>query len=68
MAAGTQHINIHLIYIDRYLSVCLYRICMEQNAVFFCNRSDLFHRLDRSYLIVGKHDSDQNRIRANRRF
>ena len=38
---------------------------MEQNAVFLCDLTDLFDRLNGSDLIVCKHNGDQDRIRTN---
>ena len=58
----------HLIYIDRNMAKCLYRICMEENIMFLCNLTDFLDRFDRTDLIVCKHNTDQNRIRANRSF
>ena len=54
-----------LVNIDRQLTVCLNRIGMEQNAVFLCDLTDLFDRLNGSDLIVCKHNGDQDRIRTN---
>ena len=65
MTAGTEHINIALIHIDRDLAKCLYGICVEQNPIFFCDASNLLDRLDRSDLIVCKHNGNQDRIRTD---
>ena len=68
MTAGTQHIDLTLIYIDRYLSKCLNCIRMEQHTMLFRDGTDLFDRFDGTDLIVGEHNGNQDRIRANRRF
>ena len=56
MRTGAEHINVILIHIDRQLAVCLDSICMEQDAVFMGDLADLLNRLDRSDLIVCKHN------------
>ena len=65
MAAGTEHVNMHLIHIDGNLCIRLYRIGMKQYAVLFCNLTDLGDGLDGTDLVVGKHHADQNGIGTN---
>ena len=65
MAAGTEHINVTVIYIDRKLSESLHCIGMEQDAMLFCDLTDLFDGLNGSDLIVGKHDGNQDGIRTD---
>ena len=65
VAAGTEHIDVAFIYIDRHLSESLHRIGMEQNSVLFGNLADLFDGLNGSDLVVGKHHRDQDGIRAD---
>ena len=55
----------YLIDINRHLSESLNCIGMEQNAVFFCNFTDLFDGLNGSDLVVGKHHRDQDGVRAD---
>ena len=65
MSAGAEHIDVALIYIDRHLAISLHCIGVEQNAVFLCDLTDLFDRLNGSDLIVCKHNRDQDRIRTD---
>ena len=65
VSAGTQHINVVFIYIDRNLTKCLYCICVEQNAVFSGNTSDFFDWLNRSDLVVCKHYRNQDSLRCD---
>ena len=65
MSAGTQHINMHCLHINRNMSECLYRICMEQNAMFFGNGANFCDGLDRSDFIIGRHDGNQDGIRSD---
>ena len=58
VSACAQHIDIHRLNIDRHMAESLYCICVEQYAVFFRDLSDLRDRLDRSDLIIGKHNRD----------
>ena len=65
MAAGTEHVNMHLIHIDGNLCIRLYRIGMKQYAVLLRDLSDLGDGLDGTDLVVGKHHADQNGIGTN---
>ena len=42
MTTGTEHVDIHLVHVNRYMCKCLYRIRMEQYAMLLCDRTDLF--------------------------
>ena len=68
MTAGAEHIDVHLIHVDGNLCISLYRIGMEQDAVLLCDLTDLGNRFDRTDLVICKHDTDQDRIRADRRL
>ena len=65
MTTGTEHVNMHLIYIDRNLRIRLYRIGVEQYTVLLRDLTDLGNGLDGTDLIVGKHHADQNGIGAD---
>ena len=65
MAAGTEHVNMHLIHIDGNLCIRLYRIGMGKYAVLLRDLSDLGDGLDGTDLVVGKHHADQNGIGAD---
>ena len=65
VTTGTEHVDIHLIHIDRHMCKGLYRIGMEQYPVFLCNRTDFLQWLDGSDLVVCCHDRDENCIRTN---
>ena len=49
-----------LIYINRKLSICLYRIGVEQDAMLMCDLTDLFDRLNGTDFVICKHHTDQN--------
>ena len=68
MRRRAQIRNIPAFYIHRQVPDHLYRICMKRNAVFFCHCTNLSHRLDRPYFIVGKHHADQSCIFADMSF
>ena len=68
MTTEAEHIDLHRFYIDRNLTEGLNSIGMKKNAMLVGNPSDLRHRLDGTDLIIGKHDTDQDRIRPDRRF
>ena len=65
MTAGTEHVNMHLIYIDRNLRIRLYRIGVEQYTVLLRDLTDLGDGLDGTDLVIGKHHADQNGIGAD---
>ena len=55
MTAGAEHVDMHIIYINRNVSECLNCICVEQNAMLLCYFSDFLKWLDRSNLVVCRH-------------
>ena len=65
MSACTQKVNVHVLNINRNMSVGLHGIRMEQNMMFLRNLSHLFDRLDGSDFIIGRHHRNQNGIRAD---
>ena len=65
MAAGAQHIDMVLIYVNRNLTEGLYRVGMEQNAVLMGNFTYLFDRLNGSNLIICKHHGNQDGLRTD---
>ena len=46
VAAGTHHVDVKIIYVDRHMSVCLNRVGVEQNAMLLRDLANLFDRLD----------------------
>ena len=65
MGTGTEQIHTHLLHMDRYLPQGLHCICVEQDTPLSGNGTDLCHRFYGTYLIVGAHDTDQDRIRPD---
>ena len=65
MSAGGHHVDGKFIHSCLHMSIGLYCIRMEQNAVLSGNFSDLLNRLNRSDLIICKHHRDQDRIRTD---
>ena len=66
MPAGAEHVNIALVHINGDLRERLYRICVEQHAVLFCDLPDLCDRLHCTDLIIREHYRNQDRIRPDR--
>ena len=62
MTAGAQHIDVHLVHVDRQLSECLHGIGVKGDTMSLCHRAERSNRLHRSDLIVCKHDAHQYRI------
>ena len=50
------------INIDWHMSVCLYRICMEQDLMLLRDLTDLLDWLDASDLVICKHNGNQDCI------
>ena len=65
MAAGTEHVDVHFIHIDGNLCIRLYRIGMEQYTVLLRDLTDLGNGFDGTDLVICKHYTDQNCVRAN---
>ena len=65
VAAGAEHIDMVLVYIDRHLTEGLYRVGMEQNAVLMGDFTYLFDRLNGSNLIICKHHGNQDGFRTD---
>ena len=68
MTTHEKQVNIHTVHIDRHMTHSLYCICMEQDAMFFCNFTDFSDRLDCTDLIICKHHRNQDCFRANSVF
>ena len=65
VAAGTHHVDVKIIYVDRHMSVCLNRVGVEQNAMLLRDLANLFDRLDGSDLVICKHHGNENGSRAD---
>ena len=65
MTAGRKHINMAFIHIDWHMSICLYRICMEENLMLLRDLANLLDWLDASDLVICKHHRNQNCILAD---
>ena len=49
-----KHINMAFIHIDWHMSICLYRICMEENLMLLRDLANLLDWLDASDLVICK--------------
>ena len=52
----------------RLLAKPLHGVRVKNNSALAANRAQFGHRLDRADFIVGRHDGNQNRVRADRLF
>ena len=66
--ADRQHVDVHLLYIQRDVTERLNRVGMEKHAVAMSDFTDCLQRLNGSNLVVRRHDGNQHSIRTNRRF
>ena len=41
---------------------CLYSVCVEKYILTLANFTNLFNRFNSSYLIIGKHNSNQTSV------
>ena len=62
VSACRQQINIHLVNINWYMSICLNCICMEKYSFFMCYFTDFCNRLYCSYFIICCHYWNKNCI------
>ena len=62
MTAHGKQVDVHFLHIDRHMAHSLYRICMEEDAVFLCDFTDFLDRLNGADLVIGKHHGDQDRF------
>ena len=67
MGGTGKKIDLRLLNIDRKLPGRLGRVGVEQYAVFPADRADRSNILDRSDLVVRKHDRHENGLRRQRR-
>ena len=67
VAGDGQQLASNLLHVDGNLPCRLYCVRVKQNAAFLSDLSDLHNRLHDAGFIVGHHDRDQARVRADRR-
>src|SRR5262245_19848739 len=60
-----EKINAHGLYVKRYFRHGLHRVAVKQNPVLFGKSPDLRDGMDRSYLVVGCHDGNEQRPLVN---
>src|SRR5665647_2740984 len=68
MSRHRKQINMHFIDVDWQMSYCLHRVNMKINTVLFADLTDLCDWFDRTDFIVCMHDTDQDRLWADRFF
>ena len=54
-----QHVNAHLLHVERHVADSLYRIGVEDRTVCVCDR-DCLEVLDGADLVVCRHDGDKS--------
>ncbi len=66
VGAERHEIDAHLLHVDRDLAHALGRIAVKQDALFFCDLSNLLDRVDRPDFVIGEHDGDEDGLVGDR--
>ena len=65
VAGKAEHVHVPVVHVDGHGAHGLHRVGVEQHTRFMGNFADLADGLDGADFVVGGHDGDEDRIRAD---